>query len=410
MTTTVNTTTEKRSSPGLNILLWFLRIVVGCLFIFSGLVKANDPMGLANKMSEFFEKGVWNMPGMMQYALVLSVLMIGFEIIAGVAIILGTRFRIFSFLILLLSVFFLFLTAYVYYWDVIKHSAKVKECGCFGDCIKISNTETFWKDVVLTLLVLVLFLFRKHVRPLLPKYPNTAVMVLTIFFAFGIQWWNLEHLPYHDCMPYKAGTNLWEARQPRTGPDVHPSVYKTMMSYKNLKTGETKKFPSDSLSAYEYIWNDEATWKFDTSVTEQTVVGNDDPLIKDFTLNGYDGTDYTESVLKQSGYTFLLFLKSPAKARTDNMNKLQALFTQCQQNGIPTYVLTSGTQETTEAWQQKWHLAGAEYLTVDLTANKTAMRTDPGLMLLKDGVVQHKWSFRDYPTITKISATTLELK
>ena len=139
--------------------LWVLRIVVGGLFIFSGLVKANDPHGLANKMTEFLEPDKLNIPWLMPHVLMLSIMMIAFEIIAGIAMILGIAYRAFSFLIVLLTAFFTFLTAYVYYWDVIMHNPKVRECGCFGDCIKISNSATFWKDIALLIGVLILFIF-----------------------------------------------------------------------------------------------------------------------------------------------------------------------------------------------------------------------------------------------------------
>ena len=125
-------------------ILWLIRIIVGVLFIFSGVVKANDPLGLSYKMNEFFE--VWNMYWMQPFSLTLSVVMIAFEIIAGVAVLLGYAQKVFSVLLLLLITFFTFLTAYVLF------SGKIKECGCFGDCIKITNEETFAKDVALLVL------------------------------------------------------------------------------------------------------------------------------------------------------------------------------------------------------------------------------------------------------------------
>ena len=394
---TQTATRYPKTSTALNVSLWIVRIIVGCLFIFSGLVKANDPQGLANKMDEFFEVWQWHISH--ETSLVLSILMIGFEIIAGVAVLLGVAFRVFSFLLLLLTLFFTFLTAYVFYYDVILHAPKIKDCGCFGDCIKISNSETFYKDIVLTALVLILFFFRKHVRPLFSKYPSAALMVLTTFFAFGIQWWVLEHLPFYDCMPYKKGVNLWEARQPKTGPGIYPTEYATVMQYKNKKTGEMVDVPADKLGEYEYVWGDEETYEYVDRTDKLVRQGNDEPAIKDFFLTDFEGNDYTESVLKQPGYSFLLFVQNPAKARQDNMDDLRELFATAQQNGLPTYVLTSGTREATEKWKAQANLPGAEYLILDGVASKTAMRTNPGLIVLKDGVVAGKYSFRDYPEL-----------
>ena len=387
-------TRERKLNPALNFFIQFLRIAVGVLFIFSGVVKANDPMGLANKMTEFFEPAVWNMPYMIPYVLPLSILMIGFEIIAGVALLLGFAFRVFSFLLLLLNIFFTFLTAYVYYWDVIMHSAKVRECGCFGDCIKISNTETFWKDVILLVASIILFLFRKRIKPLFPKYPNTAIFVLSIFFAFGVQWWVLEHLPFHDCMPYKVGNNIWEKKQ--MPPGSKPAVYSSVFTYK--KDGVTKEFTQDNLP-----WQD-TTWVFVDRKDKLISEASGEPEIKDFVVNDYAGNDYTEPMLKEPGYTFLLFVKSTAKARTDNMDKLQALVKSAQEKHVPFYILSSDNKEATEAWKAKWNLQYAELYTIDGTANKTALRTDPGLLLVEQGTIRGKWSFRDYPSSVDAAA------
>src|ERR1700733_10193181 len=117
------------------------RLIVGVLFIFSGLIKANDPLGLSYKMQEFFE--VWNLHGLNDFTLAFSVIMIVFEIVAGVAILLGWQMKLFSWLLLLLIVFFTFLTGYAYL------SGKVRECGCFGDCIPLTAGESFTKDLVL---------------------------------------------------------------------------------------------------------------------------------------------------------------------------------------------------------------------------------------------------------------------
>ncbi len=389
MATTVIRQDPTRNLP-LNIFLQILRIAVGALFIFSGVVKANDPMGLANKMTEFFEPAVWNMPWMIPYALPLSILMIAFEIIAGVALLLGFAFRVFSLFLLLLNIFFTFLTAYVYYWDVIMHSAKVRECGCFGDCIKITNSETFWKDVALLAAALILFIFRRRIHPLLPKYPNTALFILSVFFAFGVQWWALEHLPFHDCMPYKIGNNIWEKKQMPAGSSA--AVYQNTFLYK--KDGVTKEFTQDNLP-----WED-TTWVFVDRKDKLIKEAIGEAEIKDFTVSDFTGNDYTEPMLKEPGYTYLLFLKNPATARTDNMDRLQRLMQEAQKKNIPFYVLSSGNKEATEAWKKKWNMSYAELYTIDGTANKTAIRTDPGLLLIKAGTIQGKWSFRDYPGST----------
>ncbi|MBA3828256.1 MAG: DoxX family protein [Taibaiella sp.] len=359
--------------------LWLIRIVVGVLFIFSGLVKANDPFGLAYKMNEVFE--IWHIDFMSHLSLTFSLFMIAFEIIAGVALLLGYAFRVFSFLLLLLNLFYTFLTGYALF------TGKIKECGCFGACIPLSNTATFYKDVVLLILSIILFANRRRIMPIFTKYPGTALMVITTFLSFGIQWWALEHLPFYDCLPYKTGNNMWQKMQPPPGST--PDQYQTVMIYQ--KDGIKKEFTMQN-----YPWQD-STWKFVDRKDKLIKKGNSDPEIKDFTLTDTSGTDHTKEILTAPGYTYLLFVKDPATARTDNMERIQLLLQKTNQKNIPIYVITSGSKTDALTYQHKWHLESVPFFTLDNTVTKTAMRSNPGLMLLKDGVIEHKWSFRDYP-------------
>ena len=388
MSITSTQSAQKRGS-GLNIFLQILRVIVGVLFVFSGLVKANDPSGLANKMVEFFEPSVLNIPFLIPHALAFSVFLIASEIVLGAALLLGFVFRLFAWLLLGLNIFFTFLTAYIYYWDVIMHSAKVRECGCFGDCIKISNAETFWKDLALLVMAFILFLFRKRIRPLLPKYPNTALFILSVFFVIGVQWWALEHLPFHDCMPYSVGKSICEGmKPPKTC--IQDSV-EMVFVYKH--NGKTEDVSMDRIGEID------STWQYVDRREKIVRQGNGlcDPEIKDFVVNDYSGTNYTDPMLQDPGYKFLIFLKDPAHARTDNLDVLKSLSAHAQAKGIPFYVLSSGSREANDAWQRSVQLPSVEFYTFDQTASKTAMRTDPGLMLLQGCTIRGKWSFRDYP-------------
>lgn len=364
-------------------ILWLLRIVVGVLFIFSGLIKANDPQGLSYKMIEFFE--VWDMMWMAPYSLALSIIMIGFEVIAGVAVLLGYAYRLFSFLLLLLITFFTFLTAYVLF------SGKIKECGCFGDCIKITNEETFWKDVALLVMIIILFIFRNRVKPILRPYPSVAILVLTTFFAFGVQWYVLEHLPFYDCLPYKIGVDInVDSKIP---PGAVPDKYESVMIYE--KDGVKKEFTMEN-----YPWQD-TTWVFVDRIDKLVQKGNAEAKIKDFVITDPNGNDQTEQILTTPGYTFLLFVKDPATARTDNMDKLRQLIAEANSSNIPFYVICSASPDIAEKYRKEWGL-NAPFYVLDGTTSKTAMRNNPGLMLLERGVIRGKWSFRDYPeTVSK---------
>ena len=186
--------------------LWLLRIILGVLFIFSGLVKANDPMGLVYKMDEFFEvlqmsckESHWNtladfMGFMSHYSFAFSVTMIAFEIVCGVAVLVGYAFRFFSTLLLLLNIFFTFLTGYALY------SGKIKECGCFGACIPLSPHATFYKDVVLTIMSIIVFIYHGRISSIFNRHVSTATFIISVVFSASVQWWALEHLPFNDCI------------------------------------------------------------------------------------------------------------------------------------------------------------------------------------------------------------------
>lgn len=357
-----------------------LRIIVGLLFIFSGLVKANDPLGLAYKMNEFFE--AWHMGQLVHYSLSFSLFMIVCEVLGGMAIILGYKFRIFSFLFLLLNAFFTFLTAYVLY------SGKIKECGCFGDCIKISNTNTFLKDIVLLVIAIVFFVYRRSVRPLLSKYTSISLLILTIFIASAIQWWVLEHLPFYDCLAYKVGTNITEKMQPPA--HCVQDSFSIVFIYKH--DGKNIKVPMDSVK------NIDSTWEYVDRKDEKIREGNCNSEIKDFKLTGYDDTtDQTANILTTPGYTFFFVIKDAGSARPDNMERIQNIFKQSLSQNIPMYGLSSMDKAATTSFQTKWHLEGLPFLQLDGTASKAMIRTNPGLMLIEQGTIRGKWSFRDYP-------------
>jgi uncharacterized membrane protein YphA (DoxX/SURF4 family) len=373
--------------------LWVLRIVIGVLFIFSGIVKANDPMGLVYKMDEFFE--VLNMTFMSHWSFMFSIVMIAFEIVCGVAVLLGYSFRFFSAMLVLLNLFFLFLTGFALF------SGKVKECGCFGACIKISSEATFNKDIVLTVIALVLFAFRNRIQDLFPRRINTVIMIVCTLFALGIQWWALKHLPFYDCLAYKAGNNLWEKMQ--TAPGATQPEYKTTFVYE--KDGVKKEFTSEN-----YPWQD-STWKFVSSESKLIKEGTGQPEIPhDFALSDSDGTDRTQAILTAKGYTFIWFLRDPEKAHAENMDKLRTLLTKAEALHIAFYLASSAGYDVALPYRQKWGVMDASFLTLDGTVSKTAMRTNPGLMLLKDGVVVKKWSYLDYPADMTLNNGTLDVK
>lgn len=382
-------------------ILQVIRILVGVLFIFSGLIKANDPLGLAYKMEEFF--GLWHMDVFAPYALTFSIAMIAFEIIAGVAVLLGYYFKQFAFLLLLLMLFFTYLTGYAIWYEHVNH--RELKCGCFGDCIPLTAMQSFMKDIVLLIFVIILVFGRKLIYGLFSRGVNTVFMVLALAVSLLIQWYVLEHLPVFDCLPYKVGNNIWKKMQ--APPGSYPDQVDYIFTMKNLKTGEVKEMNMDG---YTKIWSDTLTWKQQGEQKEVIIKkGNNTPEIKEFNVSGYDGTDVTETLLKEPGYNFLFFVKNVDKASTRNIEKLRQLFAKCEKNNVGFYLLSANSKEETEKFIKDNKL-NIYYYSIDATVCKTAMRSNPGLMLIKAGTVVGKWSYNDYPSDFLISGEKLEVK
>jgi uncharacterized membrane protein YphA (DoxX/SURF4 family) len=357
----------------MKILISVCRFLVGVLFIFSGLVKANDPLGLSYKMQEFFE--VWNFHWLDNFTLAFSILMIVFEIVAGVAILLGWRMKLFSWLLLLLIIFFTFLTGYAYL------SGKVRECGCFGDCIPLTAGQSFMKDLILLLLIIFLFGVRGKIRPLLNPTGSVAVLVLATLFSFAFQWYVLIHLPVVDCLPYKAGNNIPEKMKAPPG-SVPDSTVITMVYEKNGKKVEfgASMFPADFDDSYKFIS------RYDKLIRK----GNAEPAIKDFNLLTGAGTDTTQAVLEAKGFKLLLFMKEVLDEHPDWNKSFSVVLTMAKSKHIPVIFIT-GDYDHMVSWVEAQGLTpDVTVLKCDATAIKTAARANPTLYLIKGGTIANK--------------------
>lgn len=359
-------------------ILILLRVLVGVLFIFSGLIKANDPLGLSYKMDEFFE--VLHMTFMSHYSLVYSVTMNVFEIVAGVAVLLGYRMRLFSVLLLLLIIFFTFLTGYALF------SGTIKECGCFGDCIKLTAEQTFYKDVALLVMILVIFAYRKRIQPLFPKMASNIIMAAALVFSFGVQWYTLSHLPFVDCLAYKVGNNIPEKM--KMPPGSTPDVYETTMIYE--KNGERKEFTMEN-----YPWAD-STWKFVDRKDKLVKKGIGEPGIKDFILTDFDGGNQTQAILSEPKPVYLFLVLNTATAGKGWDAKMQALQKKMEANEVYIYGVTGSSKEAVAAFE-KAHGISFPFVQMDGTAIKTAGRSNPCLILLEQGTIKGKWHYNDIP-------------
>jgi uncharacterized membrane protein YphA (DoxX/SURF4 family) len=363
----------------MKILMAIVRALVGVLFIFSGLVKADDPLGLSYKMQEFFE--VWNFHWLDHFTLAFSILMIVFEIVAGVAILLGWRMKLFSWLILLLIIFFTFLTGYAFL------SGKVRECGCFGDCIPLTAGESFAKDLVLTVLIVFLFAVRDRIRPALSAAASVGILVTATVFSFGFQAYVLKHLPVVDCLPYRVNNNISEKMKAPPG-SIPDSTVITMQYEKNGKKVEfdASHFPADFDDSYHFVS------RYDKLIRK----GNAEPPIKDFNLLTGEGADTTQAVLTAKGYRIFFFMQEVTDQHPGWNKDFSVLLTMAKSKKIPVLVIT-GDYDNMMSWVQQQGIAEQVIvLKCDATAIKTAARANPTLYIIKSGTIVQKWSYADF--------------
>jgi len=361
----------------MQILVTIARILVGLLFIFSGLVKANDPLGLSYKMQEFFE--VWGIHGFNSWTTTLSVLMNAFEIIAGFALLLGWRIRLFIWLLLLLILFFTFLTGYTYV------TGKPVNCGCFGDCIPISSKTSFLKDVALTILIAFLFTRQKRIKPLWNARVSTALMGLVTLLGFGLQWYTLNYLPVVDCLPYKKGNNISE--QMKMPANAVPDS--TVITFVYEKNGQPVEFTATDFPADFNTRDYKLVSRYDKVVRKGK---NNQPPISGFSLSGPTDTDSTQEVLSHP-FAVLLFCEDFSTPLSAWKEDFETIYVRARSKNIPVYLVTARPGEARTVIATTG-FAGIPVFKCDYKAIATAARTNPCLYLLEKGTVTGKWSYR----------------
>lgn len=355
--------------------LLVIRWIVGLLFIFSGLIKANDPLGLSYKMQEFFE--AWNWHSLNDYTLILSLVMNVFEVLAGIAIIIGWRTKLFTWLLLLLIIFFAFLTGYALF------SGKIKTCGCFGDCLPITPAQSFTKDLILFVLILILFINKKQIISSVRSSVAVTFLILCIVLVSFLQGYVMRHLPLLDCLPYKKGNNILKEMLPP--PNAVPDSVVMVFKYrKNGKLFEytTDNLPTDLDSSYEFIdRSDKVVRK-----------GNATPPISDFALFTLNENDTTSAILNSTKYSVMLFAKDFENFPAWNNADFRKLQSQLQQKQIPLFIITADKQNGETLFGNKKDIT---VLLCDGTVIKTAARVNPTYFVMKGADIINKFSYLD---------------
>lgn len=414
------------------------RYLVGTLFIFSGLVKANDPLGFSYKLEEYFEEfeklKVWFSPLegffklLYSHALEQAIFMVILEIVLGVAIISGYLPKLVSWLLLFLILFFTVLTFASAEFEI------VRTCGCFGDAIPLTPWQSFYKDLVLLSLILFIFSQRKRIEANKVNGLDIAMAIIGLgalgWLSFGLLEWRFpfifgaiviggyvfwafvapkqniamyktiigliisvyftihcyEHLPVKDFRAYAVGKSIPE--QMKGVPDK--VVYHYVL--KNKATGEQKEFeafPPDYEKDYEYL-------NFRTEIIEKGV----DPKITDFSISNHNGDDYTDDFLGE-GFHFFLISYDLDKANGNKQVQINDFAEKAKADGFDFIGLTASTDKAEKDFYEKYKPT-YEYWICDQVVLKTIIRSNPGLILLKDGVVLGQWHYNSFPDYQKI--------
>lgn len=361
------------------------RIIVGFLFIISGLVKLNDPVGFAFKLQDYFAPDVLNLEFMMPFALPLALLLVIVEVLLGVSLLLGYLKRFTLTMLLAMIVFFTFLTFYSAYFN------KVTDCGCFGDAIPLTPWQSFTKDVILLVLILVLVIGKKHIKPFFAKGIRSILVLLSLVFCLGIAYYVLQHLPIIDFRAYKIGANI------RAGMEI----------------------PEDAPKAiYEY------RWKFDVDGEEKIVVTHGDypdvdgtfvdvdtkklkegytPPITDFSIER-DGEDYTDHYLDAENL-IVIVAYNLSNSDKQGFSAIKQATDKAREHGYQVIGLSASGDDATAKIIADYQL-NFDFYFCDETALKTIVRSNPGILELQRGTVKQKFHWNDTHKLqlTKVSA------
>ena len=366
------------------------RFVLAVVFIFSGFVKAIDPLGTQYKIQDYLDAFGWTDVFPESIPFIAAALLGMLEFCLGVYLFFGIR-RIIA---LRAVVAVMAIMTPLTFWLALDNP--VSDCGCFGDAVVLTNWETFGKNVVLLAMSLVVLKWRKRIFPLATTRFDWLIALYGFLYIFCMTIYCYRHLPVFDFRPYYVGADIRQGMEIPEGKE--PTEFETRFVLQ--KDGVEKEF---TLENYP-----DSTWTF---VDSRTVVKKKgyEPPIHDFSMIRYeDGEDITEQVLADEGYTFLLVAHQLEQASDSRIDLINELYDYCLEYGYAFYCLTSSSDEDILKWQED---TGAEYpfCLMDNITLKTMVRSNPGLILLKKGVVIHKWNIVDFPDEYQLSRSLEEL-
>lgn len=350
----------------------FSRFFVGGLFIFSGLIKLNDPVGTEIKLEEYFEVFATDFGSFFEvfipYAMEIGMILIVLEVALGVAVLINYRMQLTTKVLLILILFFTFLTFYSAYFN------KVTDCGCFGDAIKLTPWQSFFKDLILIVFIMHLFWYRRRFDPVLRTLEGHVVIAGVTALSFFLGIYAVRHLPFIDFRAYKIGNNIPEQMKPQEQP---------IIEYVFEKDGK-------EISSTQFLTEQEGyTYKTSRVTNEDKAT----PKITDYAVTSVDGEEYTQQTF--TGAKLLVIMYDVRYASSRNIDQVRAL-AKALEGKVEVMALTSSSGADFEAFRHEHQLA-IPYYFADATVLKTIVRSNPGLTLWVDGTVKGMWHHNDTP-------------
>lgn len=357
----------------MKILKLICRIIAGSVFIFSGTVKAIDPLGSAYKFHDYFQ--AFHLDFLQFLCVPLAISLCLAEFITGFAVLTGFRQKAGTWGITILILFFTPLTL------ILALTNPVSDCGCFGDAIHLTNWQTFWKNIILLALILVLFISRKNIKAIFTPITEWLIisLVAVLFVVFSV--FNLICLPLVDFLPYKTGTIIKEKMKIPEG--AATDQYSTTFIYQ--KDGIKKEFTLENYPASD------TSWKF---VDQKSVLLKKgyQPPVHDFSITRLNNSNITDSVLNYQGYTFIMVSKKLEKASQSHLTEGFKTGSLLKEKSCNFIVLTASGSDETMKYENR-----SQFCVADETTLKTMMRANPGYLLIRNGEIIGKWSWANLP-------------
>lgn len=358
-------------------IIHILRILVALIFILSGLIKINDPLGFSYKLDEYFE--VFHTTALIPYSVLFAILLCSLEIVLGTFLMLKTRYTFVLKCLLSIILFFCFLTFYSAFFNV------VKTCGCFGDALPLKPWTSFIKDLFLFIAIVILYYYRRIVVSKFLK-KSFIFLISTVPILLGL--YTYFTLPIIDFLPYKVGADIPSLMKVKDGAAV--SEYQILYDLKNIKTGEQKTLTDkDYLSTKIYL---DTTWKLIKSSEPQLIKQGDEPVIKDLAIYDDQGVSYTTEIFDNPYYNLLVVAYNLDDTNLQYLGNINALaINALEQYHVKTVLLTASSAKDAQHLIKKMNLQ-MDVFYADAVPLKSMVRSNPGVILMKNGIIIQKWS------------------